>query len=80
MKKTGSILLALLIAGTTLKAQRQMEWLDRGLIAVPDRQGKVLVSWRLLGTEDPQSVFNVYRSSARAHHALRSECRHHRRA
>ncbi len=63
MKKTGSILLALLIAGTTLKAQRQMEWLDRGLIAVPDRQGKVLVSWRLLGTEDPQSVFNVFRSS-----------------
>ncbi len=63
MKKTGTILLALLITGTTLFAQRQMEWLDRGLIAVPDRQGKVLVSWRLLGTEDPQVTFNVYRSA-----------------
>lgn len=35
-------------------AQRQMEFLDRGLIAVPSGED-VLVSWRMLGT-DPEAV------------------------
>jgi len=61
-KKTAPIVLALLLTGS-LSAQRKMEWLDRGLIAVPDGKGHVLLSWRLLGTEDPKSTFNVYRSS-----------------
>ncbi|HEY0039156.1 MAG TPA: rhamnogalacturonan lyase [Flavisolibacter sp.] len=42
-------------------AQRQMEALDRGVVAVRNAEGKVFVSWRLLGTE-PQNVgFNIYR-------------------
>lgn len=41
-------------------AQRQMEFLDRGLIAVPSGED-VLVSWRMLGT-DPEAVsFDVFK-------------------
>ena len=44
-------------------AQRQMETLTRGLVAVPDGTGAVLVSWRLFGT-DPQAItFNLYQQS-----------------
>jgi rhamnogalacturonan endolyase len=39
---------------------RQMERLDRGLIAVPT-EGGVLISWRLLGTDPLNIAFNVYR-------------------
>ena len=39
---------------------RQMERLDRGLIAVPTAGG-VLVSWRMLGTDPRNIAFNVYR-------------------
>jgi rhamnogalacturonan endolyase len=41
-------------------AQRQMEYLDRGVVAVRNAEGKVFVSWRLLGTDD-DIAFNVYR-------------------
>jgi len=44
-----------------LCAQRQMETLNRGLVAVKRTDGGVFVSWRLLGT-DPQAIaFNLYR-------------------
>ena len=42
-------------------AQRQMEALDRGLVAVETGQG-IYLSWRFLGTDDPQTQFNVYRN------------------
>lgn len=42
-------------------AQRQMEPLGRGLVALYEGDGRVYLSWRLLGT-DPESVaFHVYR-------------------
>ncbi|RYZ30857.1 MAG: rhamnogalacturonan lyase [Chitinophagaceae bacterium] len=44
------------------KAQRQMEALDRGVVAVRNADGKVFVSWRLLGTEPQELAFNVYRA------------------
>ena len=40
---------------------RQMEWLDRGLAAIADREGGVFLSWRWLGNEPDQTAFNVYR-------------------
>ncbi len=47
----------------TANAQRQMEYLDRGVVAVQDEEGKVFVGWRMLGT-DPQNIaFNLYRSA-----------------
>lgn len=41
-------------------APRQMEKLDRGMVAVP-AQGGVLVGWRLLGTDPADLAFNLYR-------------------
>lgn len=42
-------------------AQREMEYLDRGVIAVPS--GKhVFISWRLLGTEPYKTSFDLYRT------------------
>jgi rhamnogalacturonan endolyase len=44
-----------------LCAQRQMENLNRGLVAVPRTDGGVFVSWRLLGTDPRAIAFNLYR-------------------
>ncbi|HSC55110.1 MAG TPA: rhamnogalacturonan lyase [Phnomibacter sp.] len=38
-----------------------MENLDRGVVAMIDSSKHVFVSWRLLGTDDEQIAFNVYR-------------------
>jgi rhamnogalacturonan endolyase len=44
-------------------AQRQMERLGRGVVAIQQPDGKVFISWRLLGT-DPETVsFNLYRQA-----------------
>ncbi|ALJ01109.1 rhamnogalacturonate lyase [Rufibacter tibetensis] len=46
---------------TTGFAQRHMENLGRGVVAVRTNSNQVFVSWRILGT-DPQNIaFNVYR-------------------
>lgn len=42
-------------------AQRQMEYLDRGVSAVRNTEGKVFISWRLLATDDANTGFNLYR-------------------
>lgn len=44
-------------------AQRQMEQLGRGIVAVYQGEGKVFISWRLLGTDAVETAFNVYRST-----------------
>ena len=43
-------------------AQRQMENLSRGVVAIRQDDG-VFVSWRLLGTEPTDLGFNVYRQA-----------------
>jgi rhamnogalacturonan endolyase len=53
--------LALLLAATSASAQREMENLDRGLVAVRQLDGKVFTSWRLLGTDPEGIAFNLYR-------------------
>lgn len=45
-----------------VSAQRQMEALDRGVVAVRNAEGKVFLSWRMMGTEPQDVAFNVYRS------------------
>ncbi|MBN1457470.1 MAG: hypothetical protein JW912_06440, partial [Sedimentisphaerales bacterium] len=42
-------------------AQRQMENLTRGVVAVKQFNGTVYVSWRLFGTDPETIAFNVYR-------------------
>ena len=41
---------------------RQMEYLDRGLVAVHVPDKGVFLSWRLLGTEDVKTAFNIYKN------------------
>ncbi|GAA4755946.1 rhamnogalacturonan lyase [Flavisolibacter ginsenosidimutans] len=63
MKTTKKILASLfLFAGIHASAQRQMETLDRGVVAVRNSEGKAFVSWRLLGTESTDLTFNLYRT------------------
>ena len=51
------------ILSLTLSAERQMEKLNRGMVAVPLDEGGYFVSWRLLKT-DPSSIgFNLYRAT-----------------
>ena len=45
-------------------ASRQIEALDRGLVAVKSGDG-VYLSWRLLGTENYDIGFNVYRNGTK---------------
>jgi len=48
---------------TEAHAQRQMEKLDRGVVAVHQADGQVFVSWRLLATDPDGVAFNVYRTT-----------------
>lgn len=52
----------LLFAGFFASAQKQMEALGRGVIALRNAGNKVFVSWRLLGTEPNNLAFNLYRT------------------
>ena len=45
---------------------RHMEHLGRGVVAINQGEGKVFVSWRLLGTDPDEIAFNVYRKSGDA--------------
>ncbi|MXV17824.1 rhamnogalacturonan lyase [Hufsiella ginkgonis] len=46
-----------------VSAQRMMEKLDRGLIAIHQSADSVYVGWRLLGTEPHDVSFNLYRKT-----------------
>jgi rhamnogalacturonan endolyase len=46
-------------------AQRQMEALDRGLVAVSTGGTKVFLSWRLFGNDPAGTVFNIYRGTTK---------------
>ena len=48
---------------TTIYAQQQMEFLNRGVYAINQGNGKAFVSWRLLGTESNDLAFNLYRTT-----------------
>lgn len=60
MKKI--ILLIISLLSVSIFAQRQMENLDRGVIAVKNN-GQFFVGWRVLGTDSDDLAFNLYRKS-----------------
>jgi rhamnogalacturonan endolyase len=55
-----SFLAAFILPGN---AQPRMENLSRGVVAIHQPDGKVAVSWRLLGTDPEGVAFNLYRQS-----------------
>lgn len=46
------------------ETERRMEYLDRGLVAVPGEDG-TLVSWRFLGTDSQELKYNLYRNGTK---------------
>lgn len=62
MKSILLILLSFIFFAAELNAQYKMEYLTRGVYAVNAGNGKVFVSWRLLGTENANLAFNLYRT------------------
>jgi rhamnogalacturonan endolyase len=58
-------LAALLAAGLAapIPAQRQMERLDRGLVALPRGEHEVFLAWRWLGDDPKDGAFHVYRQT-----------------
>lgn len=54
---------AALLLVTEVNAQRQMEKLGRGVVAVRQSDGQVYVGWRLLGTDSDAVAFNLYRAT-----------------
>ncbi|MDD3321388.1 MAG: rhamnogalacturonan lyase [Paludibacter sp.] len=59
---TFSIIMYLIVSCNAF-AQRQMENLDRGVIAIRNANDSVYVGWRMLGTEPDNIAFNLYRQS-----------------
>lgn len=57
------LLIVLWVLTITAMSQRLLENLDRGLVAVPDGNGKVFVSWRLLASDPDAISFNIYRKT-----------------
>lgn len=55
------LLLAFFFCRQPVHAQRQMEKLERGIIAMRSDTNKVFISWRMLGTDPENISFNIYR-------------------
>lgn len=57
------LLLASILISTAVEAQRVMEKLNRGLVAVRASDNTAFLSWRLLSSDDKSVSFNVYRKT-----------------
>ncbi len=57
------ILVGILLASFPLSAQRKMEKLDRGVVAVRNSGGAYFVSWRFFATDPDDITFNLYAKS-----------------
>jgi rhamnogalacturonan endolyase len=58
-----SLFLAAVSAALAAPAPRLLENLSRGVIAIDQPDGRVAVSWRLLGTDPEGVACNLYRKS-----------------
>ncbi|WP_281337381.1 autotransporter-associated beta strand repeat-containing protein [Flavobacterium eburneipallidum] len=60
------LILCLVFATTKIQAQRIVQDLDRGVVAIRTGTARAFVSWRLLATEPSNTGFNLYRSAGGA--------------
>lgn len=58
-------LTAFMLSAPPASAQKQMERLNRGLVAVRISNDQVYVGWRMFGTDPGGIAFNVYRGSTK---------------
>ena len=63
MRNFTVLVLALFIVSPSVVAQRQMENLGRGVVAMRKANDSIYIGWRLLGTELDEIAFNLYRKS-----------------
>ncbi|SJN34428.1 hypothetical protein [Sphingobacterium sp. JB170] len=56
--------LALLLLGGAVRAQRYMEYLDRGMVGVKTSNSSSFISWRLLASDEFDTPFHLYRQYA----------------
>lgn len=61
--KRSFFIVGLMLLALPLQAQKHMENLGRGLVAVRTGSNEVFLSWRISGTEPGDIGFNVYRGS-----------------
>lgn len=61
MKTKLILLTGALIGSLAVSGQRKMEFLDRGMVGVKTTDNSVFLSWRLLGTDDFDTAFAIYR-------------------
>jgi autotransporter-associated beta strand protein len=67
MKKSTlfALIFSLLLSVGNLFAQRQMEKLNRGLVAIRTSTTSVFLSWRVLGSDPDNIAFNLYRDGVK---------------
>ncbi len=57
-------LVSTMLCASGAMAQRQMENLGRGIVAILQNDGKVFVSWRMLGSDVDVMAFDLFRTTA----------------
>ncbi|WP_326981298.1 rhamnogalacturonan lyase [Chryseobacterium sp. MYb264] len=60
IRKSGLLFLLLFGVVSQMNAQRTVEKLNRGLVAMRLNANQVYVGWRMLGTEEPNTSYNLY--------------------
>jgi len=60
-KAIAALIITVILFASPVQAQRQMEKLGRGMVAINQGGGKVYVGWRMLGTDPEDIAFNLYR-------------------
>jgi rhamnogalacturonan endolyase len=65
--------LAALFLVMPARGAREMEKLDRGLVAIRQPDGSVFTSWRLLATDPPDVAFNVYQLTTGKNKAINNQ-------
>jgi rhamnogalacturonan endolyase len=66
LTKISLLTLCFVFVASSANAQRQMEKLQRGLIAMSQGSSQVYIGWRLYGTEANSTGFNIYCSTGGA--------------
>ncbi len=63
MNKVTPLLLVAMILVNSVAAQRRVERMDRGLVAMPTSSTQIYVSWRHFATDPDDIAYNLYYQS-----------------
>lgn len=63
MVKKSIVFLVIILFVNNIFSQKQIEKLDRGVLAVRTSSTKVLISWRIFGDEFENATYNLYRGT-----------------